>query len=173
MTLSRGLFRRWALPLVALVSLIGVTRAHESDPRAAHVTALYQRYAWELLILNGPIRPLAAQGRQELERWFTRELADAIAADRHCVELRHEICRLDFAMLWGSQDPNVAEVQVRSLAPTTVRVLLKAPSGSASPQPSHVDARVVQTVKGWRIADLAYSGSDASLHQKLTAPLPR
>jgi hypothetical protein len=173
MTSSLALCRRWFLLLMALVSLTCVTRANDLEPRVAHVTALYKRYAWELIDWDGPTRPLAAQSRRELERWFTLELAYAIAADHRCVELSHEICKLDFAILWGSQDPDVTEVQVRSLDPATVRVLLKASGRSASAPTVHVDARMVRTAQGWRIADLAYSDSGVSLKQLLTAPSPR
>ena len=172
MTPGLALCRGWTLVLLALFAVKGLSRAADVDPRAAHVAALYQRYAWELLGWEGPTRPLAAQSRRELARWFTDELAGAIASEQRCVERRREVCSLDFALLWGSQDPDVTHVQVRSLDATTVRILLKPSPSNARAESLQVDARMQKTPHGWRIADLVYGASAQSLKRLLTAPLP-
>lgn len=151
----------------SLLMLVGATAmAATPDRQRAVVERLYQDFAWEA-VLESDAPGLAEQSKDVLRRYFTARLAGLIAEDSACAARRREICRLDFAPLWGSQDPSAEALKITSADGDAVRIEYTVPSTRA-----HIalSFHVVNTGDGWRIDDILYP-SGSSLAKLLSAPM--
>lgn len=99
----------------------GSSAAGTSSPVSV-VTQLYQDFAWEAVMAPPHPAVFAHQPAPVLERYLTPGLAAALAADLACQAATLEICRLDFAPLWDSQDPSAQDLSIMEVEPTRVRV---------------------------------------------------
>lgn len=138
-----------------LLLLVASAATQAAGPRAVEtVSALYHDFAWEAVMAR-PTRPgLAQQPKAVLRRYFTPALASALAADAACAARRREICALDFAPLWASQDPAAQDL---SITPGTggnqVQVRFRAPSAQ---EWLVLTFQLAPTAAGWRVADISY-----------------
>jgi hypothetical protein len=90
---------------LVLALLSGPAAATPHDAEVAAVRALYARYAAEAVIDNTASPTLATAPRAVLRQHLTEELTRLWLRDRDCARRTHEICRIDFAVIWDSQDP--------------------------------------------------------------------
>lgn len=149
------------VPPIAVACLATLLAA--STPRAAPVEApvdtvrvLYHDFAWEASATApaGAVA-LSAQPRRALVRYFTPRLAGALAGDAACTGQTHGICRLDFAPLWDSQDPQPGTIGIES-GPGEDRVTVRIHQ-PALRDPLRMQYRLVHLAAGWRIADILYA----------------
>ena len=125
--------------------------------RTALVTRLYKQFSWEATGGDdGPEgRTFIDQPRRVLLRYLEPGLAELLLRERACVRESEAVCRLDFAPLWGSQDPDAAEISFSSMTGTPNAVV--ASIGSSSGAVTIVTYRMVRTRMGWRISDIQYA----------------
>ncbi|GLQ90226.1 hypothetical protein [Dyella flagellata] len=136
---------------------------------AALVTQVYRDYAWQAIIEEPADAgaDLFDQPPQVLGRYFDSHLVELIVRDHQCRERTHEVCRLDFAPLWDSQDPGAVGMKIRATSdPSKVSVDFAYPAQSTR---VHIVYVLSQTPAGWRITDI--QGHDWSLRKLLEAKL--
>jgi hypothetical protein len=142
------------------------TLAYAAEPPAETISRLYEDFAWEAVVASSNAPSLAQQPKAVLLGYFTPELATALAADDACAKQRHEICALDFAPLWASQDPAAQELQISPGAtPSHVTVRYTYPSTG---EVISLDYTLLRTKSGWRVSDILYPSGD-SLARLLSA----
>lgn len=130
--------------------------AAAADAPVDTVRALYRDFAWEASDDAPPAATgLPAQPRVVLLRYFTPRVAGALVADAGCTARTHEVCRLDFAPLWDSQDPQADDVAIES-GPGADRVTVRV-RRPATRDPLRMQYRLARVGAGWRIADIVYA----------------
>ncbi|TBR36729.1 MULTISPECIES: hypothetical protein [Dyella] len=128
--------------------------------------AAYKQYAWVAVFGTtqpaGSV-PLALESQVKLKEIFASDLARALKEDSQCAERSQEVCKIDFDILYDSQDPFAADLAFK-LAPDggSVEACFKDASGNQ---------QCLTLVGGCdqgreRIADIIYPGH-ASLRQTL------
>jgi hypothetical protein len=126
-----------------------------SEPDAV-VRRLYQEYSWEAVMAPDKAAiSLVDQPRDVLALYFTPRLAAALYGDSVCATESHDICALDFSPIWGSQDPDVSDLEVT--AGSNRDSVLVRYHGANGGQSVVLTYRLVQLKSGWRIADISYS----------------
>jgi hypothetical protein len=124
------------------------------------VSRLYRDFAWEAEAQQSTRRATSfiEQSKRELERYLEPQLTDLLLADRACVARTKQICRLDFAPLWSSQDPGATNLQVKQgTRQGTVGVSFVYPGNG---QRIRLQYEIAETAAGSRIFDIRYeSGS--------------
>lgn len=142
--------------LVAAWMLGGLTAAaHGVSPATAVVERLYRSFAWEAVLEGqGHAQAFIDQPRAVLRRYLSQGLTEALLRERQCAQRRREICALDFAPLWDSQDPRASDLRV-SFGFSTAQVLV---SFRAGPSQDRRELRMtmVREASGWRIDDVRY-----------------
>jgi hypothetical protein len=129
---------------------------HNLAPGLALVTDLYREFAWEAVLAPGNDHELSfvEQPRNALQRYLSPVLARRLDADRTCVRATGDICQINFAPLWYSQDPVAYDLRVQATDdPDLVRVQFERP-GSNTPVVLHFE--LVRTGLGLRIDDIRY-----------------
>ena len=130
------------------------------------VAKLYRDFAWEAVITQPSAPGLAEQPKTVLLKYFTPKLASALAADSACAARHHEVCALDFAPLWASQDPGAPNLSISGgRDPGHVHVEFAYP---ATGQVLKLTFLLVLTKAGWRVADIVYP-SGPSLAKQLSS----
>ena len=140
-----------------LILLIGVAVAASSGEKPEDTVArIYKDFAWE--IMNAPISKRATlieQPEKILLQYFDDRLTALILKDRACVTKTHEICRLDFAPIWASQDPSADDLKIYpATSSNIVRVQFRHPGDKSLIKLSY---RMTKTARGWRISDIEYA----------------
>jgi hypothetical protein len=97
-------------------------------------------------------------------------LSTLIALDAACAAQTREICKLDFDPIFASQDPNAADVVIKSLNPNKVRVEYNYPS---SQQKIRLDYQLAQIAGRWRITDITYVSLGGPTLKTLLGGKPR
>ena len=138
------------------------TSAYAAEPPAGIVSHLYRDFAWEAVVASPNATGLAQQPKAVLTHYFTPELAAALAGDAACAKQREEICALDFAPLWASQDPAAEDLQVFPAA-TSGHVTVRYTYPSTGKVIS-LDYQLLRTKAGWRISDVLYPSGDSLAH---------
>ncbi|GLQ94413.1 DUF3828 domain-containing protein [Dyella acidisoli] len=135
----------------------------------ATVTQLYHDYAWQVVIeepTNVGI-DLFDQPAEVLSRYFDQHMVELIVRDRQCRDRTHEVCRLDYAPIWDSQDPGARDMKIRATPdPSKVAVDFIYQGDSSR---MHITYVLSKTREGWRIADI--QGSTGSLSKVLESAL--
>lgn len=151
------------LRLVGVLLTIFVTQAlaAPTTSQVALVAKLYRDFSFEAILAEPRLEnsDFVEQPRSVLLQYLEPKLADLILRDRACVAATHEICRLDFAPLWGNQDPAGAEVRVAPGA-TANTVVVSIRYGSTTTQLLYYLSR---TAKGWRIRNISYESGRFTL----------
>ena len=158
------------LSLVFLATIL-VAASAEAELRPPIVNSpegivfkLYRDYAWEAVLAAGG-DGLMQQPPRILQHYFDKKLAALILRDRKCSQ-KGEICRLDFAPMWASQDPAAADLTVeKTEQKNIIKVQFRYPSTN---EKIELKYRVTKTPQGWRISDIA--GKDWSLLAILSSP---
>lgn len=137
------------------------------SPPIAVVTNLYREFAFEAVLEEPVVAGFAGQDKKGLLRHLTPELTDLLLNDNHCATTTREICRLDFAPLWASQDPSGSTIGIQSsTAPDTVVVRIR--QGNHS---SKIHYHLTKTQAGWKIQDISYGKGRDSLKKLLSRKL--
>ena len=165
-------FRKFLFLHVFLVPAFFAQPAYSQiDDSTAVVYRLYKEFAWEALFAStddaGKIlgRPLLTQSREVLGKYFDDELVRLFLKESACVAKNPgELCKLEFNPIFASQDPAASELSITSANPRRVDVQFEYPSDHSKIRLSYV---MGLTPKGWRIVDIKYSDSDASLKDLL------
>jgi hypothetical protein len=160
-------FRQVAVVIAFLV--LGATRSEAQSTPTEAVTRLYRDYAWEVVFASPPdgVTGFAQSPRATLIKYVDTSLARLLVADQTCLARGQGICNLDFAPLWGSQDPAVSGFEIGATRdPSIVRVRYTVPGGD---QEVTLDLQLVRTPAGWRVRDIFYEGGN-SLRGLLSTP---
>src|SRR5262245_15408984 len=151
------------------VLALAVSAAAQPAPAGsalAAVVKLYQDFAAEAVIDSVEHQPADLFGRSKaaMARYLDDELVALVMADRECSQRKQEVCNLDFAPIWDSQDMIGVTV---SIAPgksaDRVLVQLKFPPKNEVRKLTFV---MKKTPGGWRVHDIEYDG-----HESLVAML--
>jgi hypothetical protein len=135
------------------------TSTYAAEHPAGTVSRLYRDFAWEAVVASPSAPGLAQQPKAVLLHYFTPKLAAALAADDACTKRRGEICALNFAPLWASQDPAAEDLQVLAGAtPSHVTVRYTYP---ATGKVISLDYQLLQTKAGWRVSNILYPSGDS------------
>jgi len=149
---------RHLLPVIVLIAGAGSAAAQTTPTEA--VTRLYRDYAWEVVLADPPAGAagFAQSPRATLVKYVDTSLARLLVADQTCLARGEGICNLDFAPLWGSQDPTVTALSIAATSdPTIIRVRYRIPG---SEQEVTIDLQTVRTREGWRVKDIIYEGGN-------------
>lgn len=125
------------------------------------VAQLYRDFAWEVVV-DEPIwhgHSLAELPRKALARYFDDSLVKLFLNDRACEEKGQGICRLDFDVIWDSQDPAGANA-VNVTATKDSNVVAVAFRRGSNGETTKLRYSVVRTKAGWRIRNIAYEDRD-------------
>lgn len=151
--------------LIALSTalLSGAACAEGPTGPIAPVVAMYRQFAWEALSSDTEAfgNGLASQSAHTLSQYFDPRLAKRIADDGACQRKAQAFCKIDFDILFDSQDPQVVDLSIEAGPSNTVDVRFKDPVTAS-------ETRITYTVSrqgsGWRISDAIYvKGSRRSL----------
>lgn len=149
--------RRSEWLILFATSFIGVQAQSRPSAPAAVVAKLYADFACEAADdAHGCTRghELIDQPKAVLSRYFDPRLVRLWLADRACAAKSQEICNLDFAPLWASQDPEGITVQILPAADSAhVDVELRTPHASS---PRVLRYSLIRTPGGWRIHDISF-----------------
>jgi len=141
------------------------TPAAAATAARAVVARLYQEFAAEAVIDTPElsIADLFGRPRAALARYLDEPLVALVMADRACSQRTQEVCNLDFAPIWDSQDPVGVTVTIdEPRDPARVPVELHYPKEPAR----RLTYVMVKTPAGWRIHDIEYDS-----HESLVAML--
>ena len=153
MEVRSSVARRRAFSALVLVALSATALPAQTTPTEA-VTRLYRDFAWEVVLGSPPAgTPGFAQSpRAALVKYVDTSLARLLVADQACLARGQGICNLDFAPLWGSQDPAAGALEIEATRePTIVRVTYTIPGGD---QQVTLDLQLVRTPQGWRVREI-------------------
>ncbi|HEY9109595.1 MAG TPA: hypothetical protein VIN58_23200 [Roseateles sp.] len=157
------------LMAIALATWATHAGATPQDEQVAAVRTLYARYAAESVIDDTDSPTLATAPRAVLRQHLTEELTRLWLRDRDCVQRTREICRIDFAVIWDSQDPTGTSVKLAwDPAQGRVAATLRRADGSTRV----LAYSLVKGATGWRIADIGFGDGRPSLRQLLMVPRP-
>jgi len=156
-TLRLALLAAAMLPLSVYAAVI-------PTPQVAAVSKLYEAFAYEAVVDYPVGRVFIDQTKEVLLRYITPELYELIHRDRLCAMSTHEICRLDFAPLWASQDPAGSTVNFET-GPRGNTVIAHVRAGAHS---TKITYSLVQTKGGWRIDDIVYDDERPTLKKILS-----
>jgi hypothetical protein len=111
---------------------------------------------------------LEHQGKEALMRYFSPELAELLVKDRACQRKEQGICRLDFDILFDSQDPVVTDLDVKMGSAGKVRVSFK---NLVNGQTTNIQFVVAHSGGKPKIVDVLYGAkADRSLKRLLQGP---
>lgn len=127
----------------------------------AVVVGLYKDFAWSAMFapdkqVDAIVGPsLMAQSRAVLARYFEPDLTRLLLKDAACwrAGLDGGTCRLDFDLLFASQDPAAGDMSFTSEPGDQVRVSFRYPSNG---QKIELRYLMKKTAAGWRIHDIVY-----------------
>lgn len=155
------------LHVIAVSLLFSQPVYSEDGGSTAVIYQLYKEYSWEALfsslddakkILGNP---LLMQPKKVLAKYFDDELVLFFLKEASCVAKNPgELCKLEFNPIFASQDSSASELNITSINPKRVDVQFVYPSNHTKIRLSYV---MSQTSKGWRISDIKYLDSHASL----------
>lgn len=129
------------------------------------VKKLYHDYAWQALGLDLDEPTITGQSLPELENYFSSAIAKLIVEDGECSERTEDICRLDFNIIFASQDSAAFEMQVfPKNNKDEIKVQFKYPSNH---EVIKLTYKMTKTNKGWRIKDIYYENEHKSLSEIL------
>lgn len=139
------------------------TKNEALDSAEGTVKRLYRDYAWEAIGLKGNY--LLDQSKQELEKYFESSLANLIIEDNECRKRTHDICHLDFNIIFASQDPAAVDLKItKANINGEVNVRFEYPSNREVVEIRYI---FVKTKSGWRIHDIVYVKERKTLREIL------
>lgn len=130
------------------------------------VVKLYKRFAYTSAIQSPMDEPVFADmPRAVLQTYLTPQLVQFVLGDRQCRVASGLICKLDFDLLFGSQDPVGSYVDILPTADSD-KVKVEVHGAGGAPSTALVYSLTL-TDQGWRIRDIAYPDRESSLQQIL------
>lgn len=152
---------------VLAIGWSGTVLAAKVDNEAAVVAKLYKDFAWQAIASQDLFGDdLSHQNKSTLEKYFAPALVDLLVKDAVCQVKSQGICKLDFDLLFDSQDPRVTDLEVTTTSPGRVSVVYKDPVDDKT---TRIDFEVARVAGRWRIMDVVYRRPDKmSLKQVLT-----
>ena len=148
------------LLIIGLQPIYADTKSDASNLAEDTVKQLYRDYAWEAIGLDGV--NLSEQSKQSLEKYFESSLANLIIKDNECRERTHDICHLDFNIIFASQDP--AAVDLKIFTANGVMARFKYPT---TQEIIEIKFIMKKTKSGWRIHDIEYGKGRLTLRKSL------
>lgn len=154
-------------PAALMLLLPSLAGAAPHDAEVAAVRALYARYAEEAAMDDTLSPTLVSTPAAVLRLHLPDGLTRLLLRERACQQRTREICRLDFAPLWDSQDPTGTSVSLRwDSAPGRVVAELRRGDGSTRA----LAYSLVKLRAGWRIDDIDFGPGRPTVQQLLSAP---
>jgi len=150
---------------LSLLALASSAAAQAPSGPVAAVAKLYQDFAGDAVIDTPELAPLDLFGRPKatLARYLDDELVALVLADRECSQRKNEVCNLDFAPIWDSQDMVGVTVKIaQGKRPDRVSVELRFPPKEVR----KLTYVMTKTAAGWRVHDIEYDS-----HESLVAML--
>jgi hypothetical protein len=142
--------------------------AKRAENETATVVRLYKDFAWQALASQPELfgEDLPHQPESILRKYFTPKLAKLLVQDAACQRRTQEICKLDFDVLFDSQDPRVTDLEIRLDGKHHVTVDYTDP---VSGQKTLIQFAMEQVDGTWKIGDVTYMRhAPASLVRQLT-----
>lgn len=129
--------------------------AASANAEAEPVARLYKDFGWQAFASQSELfgDGIAHQGKAVLARYFSPDLAKLLIRDAACQAKERGICRLDFDILFDTQDPVVTDLSVNTLALGKVQIQFKDPT---SDEITTIAFLVEKNAGQWRIADILY-----------------
>lgn len=127
---------------------------------ASAVAKLYQDFAAEAVIdtQDYTILDLFSRPKASLARYLDEGLVALVMADRACSEKKQEVCNLDFAPIWDSQDMVGTTVAIaEGKDPSRVQVELHMPPKTVR----RLTYVMTKTPAGWRVHDIEYDSHES------------
>jgi hypothetical protein len=134
------------------------------------VASLYRNFAWEAFASDSDLfgGGLVDQSERMLSQFFDARLAKMIAADTACQRRTQAFCKLDFDILFHSQDPRIIDLRIDAGPANTVEVKFK---DAVTDKETLIAYTVTPASQGWRISDVRYkSAGPKSLRTILGEP---
>lgn len=147
--------------LALLLSLGAVLEAQTPGVKAQVklVRALYSQFACEAVLVTPTCdssHQTTTASKDILRKFFDARLTTLWLADRQCARKSGEICKIDFAPLWASQDPTGASVNISlDATPSDVNVEIAYPGDKSAHQ---LHFSLVRISGQWRIHDIEEVG---------------
>jgi hypothetical protein len=126
----------------------------------AAVAKLYQDFAAEAVMETAElsIPDLFGGTKATMTRYLDDQLVALVMADRECSRRTQEVCNLDFAPIWASQDMVGATVKIaQGKDPARVNVDVRFPQNEVR----KLTYVMVRTAAGWRVHDIEYEGQES------------
>ena len=140
------------------------TTAGAQPPRAptavAAVAKIYQDFAAEAVIDTPDlsILDLFSRPKATLARYLDDALVALVVADGECSKRKQEVCNLDFAPIWDSQDMVGATVTItEGTSANRVRVDVTYPQNDVR----KLTYVMTKTPAGWRVHDIEYDAHES------------
>ena len=126
------------------------------------VASIYRDFAFEAIMQDyWKNASLIEQPKKILLLYFTNELASLIIKDRQNQIKTRELGRLDFNLIFDSQDPGAMDLQISPVDKSNiVKVQFRYPGNG---EQICLAYKVVSTSQGWRIKDIIYKNSGSLL----------
>lgn len=143
--------------------------ARSWDNPVTVVSQLYRDYAWEVVLRDDRSRlTLFDEPREVLARYFDDSLTLLIDRDRICRERTHEVCTINGAPIWDSNDPQAVDLVVVASDSTEVAVSFRRAISTVDSEVVRLAYKMVMTPRGWRVRDIVRHDG-GSLVQALNA----
>lgn len=161
--------------MVVLTAMLLTSQVCPAAPNniLAPVAAMYRNFAWEALTNDSELfgSGLVNQPATVLSRYFDPQLSKMIADDAACQRRTESFCKIDFDILFDSQEPRIVDLTIASGAPGTVDVRFKDP---VTDKQTLITYTVARQTAGWRISDVTYTRDGRRpLRALLAVPLSR
>lgn len=167
---SANPFNTASTVLIVFTVLLSSASASTGPPEiVAPVAALYRNFAWQSLSSDSEVfgGVLASQSASSLARFFDSRLVHLIREDNACQLRTKAICKLDFDILFDSQDPRVTDLSIAAVSSHVVEVTFKDP---VTDEKTRISYTLARKPNGWRITDVVYTkNSRRSLSTLLAA----
>ncbi|MDB5963465.1 MAG: hypothetical protein JWP59_4759 [Massilia sp.] len=171
--LSTAAKNAWGLTVFLTALLTTNACAAAPNDKLAPVATMYRNFAWEALSNDTDLfgNGLAQQPVRMLSQYFDPVLAKMIAEDAACQHRTQAFCKLDFDILFASQDPRIVDLSIAAGRANTVDVKFKDP---VTDKETLIIYTVARGTNGWRINDVAYqTDGQRSLRKVFSAPSRR
>jgi hypothetical protein len=125
------------------------------------VLNVYKQYSWvSVMAPSASSKFVALQDEKlvTLEKYFSKTLSSAIYADGICKRTTKEICKIDFDILFASQDVFASDLVVTNELAGSVSVCFKIINGAKC---LRIEAHA--KASDWRISNIVYSPEEYSL----------
>lgn len=171
--LSTAARNGWGLAVFVTALLMTNACVATLTDKLGPVATMYRTFAWEALSNDTDLfgNGLAQQPVRTLTQYFEPVLAKMIADDATCQRRTQAFCKIDFDILFASQDPRIVDLSIAAGRANTVEVKFKDP---VTDKETLIVYSVARGTNGWRIYDVAYENDgQRTLRMVFSAPSRR